>query len=360
MIPNIYEGDYRKLMIFPLIILLLSLYFIPQIKLGVDFQGGTLIVLDLMAPVDGEQLKSNLASEGIFGSVKTYNTSFGEKAEVEIQQNQQLVEADRLNEQFMKKLDEVSLLEAQANVNSSFLQKYLDARKDLNNISNSLFKLAGSQLRAESFDNLNILKSEGSKAYRSIYDNYKDSISKSINKYVSYSSFSVQTVSPALSSHFISNAINVAIIAAVLSIIFVFFFFRDLIPSAAVIIGAVSDIIIALGAMGLLNIPFTLASFAAILMILGFSLDTDILLTMRMLKRAGDPRQKAFEAMKTGLTMSTTAFFAFLILYFIGIYTHISIYSEISGVALAGLAGDMFATWGINAVILLLHVEGKI
>lgn len=360
MIPNIYEGDYRRLIIFPLILIALSIYFMPQIKLGVDFQGGTLIILDLTQPVNADQLAANLASEGIRGSVSTYTTSFGDKAEIEIPQNPNLVEADRLSGLFNDELDKVAQLEAKANINSSYMGEYLAERKVLNNISNSIFSLAGQNLSAEDFSNINALKSAGSAAYRAVYGNYKNSISSSIDKYVKYASFSVQTVSPALSSQFISNAIRVALVAAVLSIIFVFFFFRDFIPSVAVITGAVSDVIIALGGMGLLGIPFTLASFAALLMILGFSLDTDILLTMRMLKRAGNPREKAFETMKTGLTMSTTALFAFVILYAIGLYTHISIYSEISGVALAGLIGDMFATWGINAVVLLLHVEGKI
>lgn len=360
MIPNIYEGDYRKLIILPLILLALSFYFIPQIKLGVDFTGGTLIILDLEKSVNADELKANLAQEGVLGAVKTYNTSFGEKAEIEIGQNPDLVKADKLRDEFNSKLDEVAFLEVRSNVNSSEFDKYLEERKNLNNISNSLFALAGKDEKAEEIENLNTLKSEVSAAYKSVYDNYKGSISKSIDKYVQYSSFSVQSVSPALSAHFIDNAIWAAMFAAVLSSIFVFAFFRSMVPSVAVITGAVCDIIIALGAMGLFGLPFTLASFAALLMILGFSLDTDILLTMRMLKRAGNPREKAFDAMKTGMTMSITALFAFTILYLVSLYTHISIYSEISSVALAGLVGDLFATWGINAVILLYHSEGKI
>lgn len=360
MIPNIYEGDYRKLIVLPIMLLLVSLYFIPQIKLGVDFTGGTLLILDLSQPVNAEELKANLAKEGILGSVKAYNTSFGPKAEVEIPQNPDLVQADRLRDAFNAKLDEVSLLEVRSNSNSSLFSEYLQERKNLNNISDSLFALAGNSTKAETIENLNALKSGALGAYRAVYDNYKNSISKSIEKYASYSSFSVQSVSPALSAHFIDNAIKVAVFAAILCTIFVFIFFRTLVPSAAVIIGALADVTIALGAMGLFGIPLTLASFAALLMLLGFSLDTDILLTMRMLKRAGEPRAKAFDAMKTGMTMSITAIFAFLILYLVSLYTHISIYSEISAVALAGLFGDLFATWCINAVLLLSHVEGKI
>lgn len=405
MIPNIYQGDYRKLIIFPLILIAISLYFIPQIKLGVDFQGGTLIIIDLKEKVNPDQLTADLAKDGIIGTVKTYTTSFGDKAELEIQQNPDLVKADALNDQFNTQLDATATLEAKANANSTYMPDYLAQRAILDNTSNSLLSLAGQTQNASQVDNLNTLKTQVSVAYRSVYNNYKDSISKSIDKYVKYSSFSVQSVSPTLSAQFLGKAELAIFLAFLLStmLIYVLFYQHDTIsilklgafgalililgfvyqiflvhvalllilllvllfyfkslPSVAVVIGAISDILIALGGMGLFGIPLTLASFAALLMILGFSLDTDILLTMRVFKRAGDPREKAFDSMKTGLTMSTTALFAFIILFIISLYTHIAIYSEISGVALAGLVGDMFATWGINAVLVLQHAEGKI
>ncbi len=404
MAPNIYAGDYRKLIIFPLILIVAALFFAPQIKLGVDFTGGTLIILDLNKSVDAVQLQSQLANDGIIGTVKTYSTSFGNKAEIEIGQNPDLVKADALRDEFNARLDNVSLLEAQSNANASMLGQYVSERKQLNTVADELFALAGSNESAAGVENLNTLKNDGLSAYMAVYNNYKASISKSIDKYVSYSSFSVQSVSPALSKNFIASAETVIFLAFVASIFMVYvlvypkdisriiqllvacgliagigigqviaikagllllllalvvFYFKS-VPSAAIVIGAVADIVIAIGAMGLFGIPLTLASFAALLMLLGFSLDTDILLTMRMLKRAGDPREKAFGALNTGVTMSVTAFFAFLILYLVSLYTHISIYSEISMVALAGLFGDMFATWGINAVILLMHTEGKL
>jgi len=54
MIPNIYKGDYRKLAIIPLILIVISILLIPNLKFGVDFRGGTLITLQLNAPLDAE------------------------------------------------------------------------------------------------------------------------------------------------------------------------------------------------------------------------------------------------------------------------------------------------------------------
>jgi preprotein translocase subunit SecF len=94
-------------------------------------------------------------------------------------------------------------------------------------------------------------------------------------------------------------------------------------------------------------------------MLLGFSLDTDILLTSRMLKRKGDPRDNAYEAMKTGITMSLMAIVAFGALFLLSVFMHIPTYFEISAVALAGIVGDIFATWCINGVLILHYMERR-
>ena len=57
--------------------------------------------------------------------------------------------------------------------------------------------------------------------------------------------------------------------------------------------------------------------------------------------------------------MSTTAMVAFLALFVLSMLTHIPTYYEIAAVALAGLVGDLFATWGINAVMVLHYKESK-
>jgi preprotein translocase subunit SecF len=110
--------------------------------------------------------------------------------------------------------------------------------------------------------------------------------------------------------------------------------------------------------MGLFGIPLTLASFAALLMLVGFSLDTDVLLTMRVIKRKEkDPRSRAYEAMKTGMTMSMALFVSFACLFVLASITHINTYYEISSVALVGLVGDMIATWLLNAILVLNYAE---
>jgi preprotein translocase subunit SecF len=359
MLPNIYKGDYRMLASVPLLMIAVSLFFIPAIKMGVDFQGGTVITLSLAKSADAADLQTKLQAEGLDATVRVFETAVGYRAEIEVPQSPDLVKADGLKNKFNALLPEVAYLEVATLQNSSNNEAYTAKKAELDSIADELFSLAKLSRASLNISGTNDLQKAFNEAYGKVYSSYQESISMPIDKHIDYDSISVQTVSPALSTHFIEIAINVVILAIVLSFVLVFLFFRSVVPSIAVLTGAIADILIALGAMGLFGIPLTLASFAALLMLLGFSLDTDILLTTRLLKRKGDPRENAFDAMKTGLTMSVMAMIAFGALFILAVVTHIPTYYEISAVALAGLVGDVFATWGINGVVILHHVEKK-
>ncbi|MDD5340382.1 MAG: hypothetical protein PHV13_03975 [Candidatus ainarchaeum sp.] len=358
-VPNIYKGDYRRIAAAPLLLILVSLIFIPNIQPGVDFRGGTLVSLALNQSVDGPGLQAKLLQEGLDAKVQVYKTPTGYTAEIEVPQSPDLVKAEELKSSFSNLMPEVSELEVRSYQNSSYEANYTAKKAELDALADQMFALAKTDRSQLKIGGLNDLEKRVSESYSRVYLLYQESISKPINKYVSYNSISVQTVSPVLSTHFIEKALNVVLFSAVLSVILVFLFFRSIVPSIAVLTGAVCDVTIAMGAMGLFGIPLTLQSFAALLMLIGFSLDTDILLTTRILKRKGDLRENAYDAMKTGLTMSVMAIVAFASLFALSVIMHIPTYYEISAVALAGLVGDMFATWGINGVMILWYAERR-
>ncbi|MEM4359036.1 MAG: hypothetical protein QXT45_00725 [Candidatus Bilamarchaeaceae archaeon] len=357
--PNIFKGDYRLLAVPPLLLLILAFFFIPQIKLGVDFKGGILVSLNLDEKIDAATLKERFEAAGLSADTRVFDTPVGYKAEIELPQSEAILKAEKLKKEFERLLPEVTALEIESQNDENKRAEYERKMTEVWGVADQMFAIAGVKHTKDEIKSVNEVDRLFTVAYKKVYTDYQDSIITIIKRNVKYSSISIQTVSPALSNHFIDTAINVAIASAILSALFVFIFFRAAAPSAAVIIGAACDVIIALGAMGLFGIQLTLPSFAALLMLVGFSLDTDILLTMRMLKRAGDPREKAHDAMKTGLTMSVMAIVAFATLFVLAYLTHLTTYYEISSVALAGLFGDMFATWGINAVLLLMYIEKK-
>ena len=140
----------------------------------------------------------------------------------------------------------------------------------------------------------------------------------------------------------------------------VFIIFRDPVPSLAVILVAASDIIIAVGGMSLFGIPLSLASVGAILMLIGYSVDTDILLTIRVLKRRkGTINERALGAMKTGVTMSIAAIASMAALYLVTVFAmpEARVLSDIASVLIIGLLADIITTWLMNLGILRWYLE---
>ena len=80
--------------------------------------------------------------------------------------------------------------------------------------------------------------------------------------------------------------------------IVVFVVFRQIVVSTLVVLCALADILIAAASMNLTGVELSLGTVAALLMLIGYSVDTDILLSMRVLKRKGDVDEKIKGAMR--------------------------------------------------------------
>ncbi|RLI98020.1 MAG: protein translocase subunit SecF [Candidatus Aenigmatarchaeota archaeon] len=168
--------------------------------------------------------------------------------------------------------------------------------------------------------------------------------------------YSAQTIGPALGESFWSQAQLAIVFAFVMMGIIVFLIFRTPVPSGAVILCAVSDIIITLGALQVFGIELSLAGLAALLMLIGYSVDSDIMLTTRILRGTEDFMDRMKKAFKTGLTMSATTIAALVALLVAGVSP---VLSQIAIVLLIGLLTDLCLTWLQNATLLRWHMERK-
>lgn len=147
-----------------------------------------------------------------------------------------------------------------------------------------------------------------------------------------------------------------AVIALIFSFIgmaiVVFLAFRTLVPSAAVILSAFADIVMTAAVMNVIGIELSLATTAALLMLIGYSVDSDILLTMRVLKRQGKLDEKLSGAFRTGLIMTTTTLAAVLAMLIVSLIAQMTVFAEIAMVLLIGLIFDILNTWLTNAGII--------
>jgi len=140
---------------------------------------------------------------------------------------------------------------------------------------------------------------------------------------------------------------------------FVFIAFRTFVPSVAVILCAFADMATTAAVMTIFGIPLTLATTAALLMLIGYSVDSDVLLTMRVLKRRGVLKEKLEGAFHTGIIMTTTTIAAVAAMLVVTSLMNVPVIRDIAAVLLIGLFVDIYNTWITNAAILRWYVEKK-
>lgn len=138
--------------------------------------------------------------------------------------------------------------------------------------------------------------------------------------------------------------------------IVVFLVFRILIPSACVVFCAVADILMTAAGMTVVGIPLNLPTTAALLMLIGYSVDSDILLTMRVLKRQGVLAEKLAGAFHTGLIMTSTTIAAVTVMAIVSYIGQVEVIFQISIVLLIGLLFDVVNTWMTNAGLIKWYV----
>ena len=169
--------------------------------------------------------------------------------------------------------------------------------------------------------------------------------------------YTIESMGSTLGASFFRQIIIAVILAFLAMGLVVLITFRSLVPSLFVILAATSDILCTLAVVSLLGIKLTTAGVAAFLMLIGYSVDTDILLTTRVLKRKeGSVFDRIISSMKTGMTMSLTSFTAALLAYF---FTSSDIIKQIMIIIVIGLFFDMMNTWIQNTGILRWHLEKK-
>ncbi|MEK6927609.1 MAG: hypothetical protein AABX11_04190 [Nanoarchaeota archaeon] len=170
---------------------------------------------------------------------------------------------------------------------------------------------------------------------------------------------SVEFSGASLSAGFYSQ-LRIAMLVAFLGMsLVVFFIFRTFVPSFAIIVCALADILMTIMAIDLLGMRLSSAGIVALLMLIGYSVDTDILLTSRLLKtKEGSLNSRLFGAFKTGMTMTLTAI-ASVTVALIVIFNLSETLKQMFTIILIGLVFDIMNTWITNGSILKWYMEVK-
>jgi preprotein translocase subunit SecF len=151
------------------------------------------------------------------------------------------------------------------------------------------------------------------------------------------------------------------ILGIIISLIFiallVYLYFKHSIPSFAVMSCAFADILMTLAVVDLIGMKVSGAGIVAFLMLIGYSVDTDILLTTRVLRRKGTSvNHEVLSAFKTGMTMTLTAIAAIAV-SLIFIFRFQTSLNQIFTILIIGLVFDIFNTWLTNTSLIKWFAE---
>jgi preprotein translocase subunit SecF len=172
----------------------------------------------------------------------------------------------------------------------------------------------------------------------------------------------IVAASEEVSASFGANAQQTALVG--LSVAFVgmsllaFALFRTFVPSVAIIVSAFSDLMIPLAVMNLVGIPLSLGTVAALLMLIGYSVDSDILLNNHILRRSGEFYDSTNRAMHTGVTMTLTSMAAMAVMALVATLFQIDLLASIGFVLFVGLGADLMNTYMLNLSLLRWYELG--
>lgn len=133
--------------------------------------------------------------------------------------------------------------------------------------------------------------------------------------------------------------------------------FRKIIPAVTVVSAAIADITITAACMNIFGIELSLATTAALLMLIGYSVDSNILLTTKTLKRSGKLDEKIAGAFRTGIIMTTTTLLAMITMFVVAVIGQVPTLYNIGAVLIFGLISDIIFTWLFNAGVLKIYLE---
>ena len=362
---------YQKLFIIPLALLAVSLFLIfvhPKVTYGLDFKGGTLLTVMTSAQnPDLALIRQKLAPFSFSVAVRQFTApDGGNGVEISLGPSEQLeAAAATVRDLDAKKAEldsatiDLTIMESQVESGKTTQDQLADQQKKVDGLKASVGEISSELL--SDLKESTVLPGNPAQAYQIARDkyaarqsSYQDAVLAAVKSVMPVSSYSAREVGSSLSKQFLSQVIQILVYSFLICSVIVFVIFRSLLPSFSVVFGAVSDIVITLGVMAAIGLPLTLATFAALLMLIAFSVDTDVLLAVRVLKRTdATPEERAFEAMKAALLMNLAVVLAYSVLLGTSVVLQISTYYELASVAVIGGLVDFIATWMFNAPLIL-------
>ena len=176
-------------------------------------------------------------------------------------------------------------------------------------------------------------------------------------KLIADKNYFVKETSSTLGKSFYNQMLSTILLAFAFMTITVLIIYRKLIPSVAIIMSPVLNMINTIAVVDLMGFRVSDATVAALLLMIAYGVDTDILLSTKVLKRKeGTVFERMYSSFITGLTMTAAAVVALLFSY---LGTNSFVLREMFVVLIIGLSSDVISTYLMNAGLLRWYLKNE-
>lgn len=185
----------------------------------------------------------------------------------------------------------------------------------------------------------------------------KQALEQELKMQLTDQNYSIEVAGSAVGATFYQQMVRAMLFSFLFMAVVVFIAFRSFIPGMAAVLSALFDILVTIAIVNVIGLKISAAGIAAFLMLIGYSIDTDILQTTRVLKkREPTPVDGVVSSIKTGLTMTITSFVAVVLGY---LFATSTVFKEMFLIISIGLLIDVVMTYFMNAPLLLAYANRK-
>ena len=185
----------------------------------------------------------------------------------------------------------------------------------------------------------------------------KQELEKELQMSLNEENYSVEIMGSTLGNAFYKQMLTAIGIAFLLITLVVAFMYRSFIPCMDIMLSIVGDILVAVAFVDLFDIRISTTGISAFLLLIGYSIDNNILLSTRALKRKeSNLMDRVFSSLNTGLTMTITALVAIISGL---IVSESQVIQEMFIILLFGLCADIIITYCMNAPTIIRYAKSK-
>lgn len=170
-------------------------------------------------------------------------------------------------------------------------------------------------------------------------------------------SFSSESIGSFLGNLFFEQVVSILFVGFVFMSIVIFMIYRSPITSFGIVFASLANILTTLAITSLLGIKISFAGFAALLMLIAYTVDTNIVLTNRVLRSTPENfRHQYKKALSTGLTLIATITFTMLVIL---LFSPSKLLQNVSQILIVGFLFDLPYTWIFNSSMLKWWIESR-